>query len=133
VIIPVVGNGDVDSAEKAALFLAAHKVDGIMIGRAAIGNPWIFKQCRDFISKGIYPQLPSLKERSEVCLQHLKLAIELKGESRAINEMRKHYTNYFKGIPGIKIFRNRLVTALQIKEVHDIVAEILDFYANESV
>lgn len=126
--IPIIGNGDIDSAEKAAFLYSHYGVDGLMIGRAAIGNPWIFKQCRSYLDTGIIPEAPSLSERLEVCRLHLSLAIESKGESRAILEMRKHYTNYFKGLVGIKSFRNRLVTAPDINVVDKVMEEIKLFY-----
>jgi nifR3 family TIM-barrel protein len=126
--IPIIGNGDIDSAEKAAFLLSQYGVDGLMIGRAAIGNPWIFKQCRSYLDSGITPQPPSLNERIGVCRLHLSLAIKAKGESRAIHEMRKHYTNYFRSLTGIKSFRNRLVTAPDIQSVEKILGEIQAFY-----
>lgn len=128
--IPIIGNGDIDSPLKAAELLAATGVDGLMIGRAAIGNPWIFSQCRAWLSSKTLLPPPSTHERIRVCRRHLYLAIERKGESRAIREMRKHYTQYFKGLPAIKPFRNRLVTTPDLAGAEAILDEIGRLYSS---
>ncbi|MBQ9418093.1 MAG: tRNA-dihydrouridine synthase [Bacteroidales bacterium] len=121
--IPILGNGDITTATQA---LEAHRrygVDGILIGRAAIGNPWIFEQCRQAFS-GLPQRQPSLKERAAVCLRHLHAAIDFKGEHTALFEMRKHYAAYFRGLPGIKPFRIALTTAPTIAEVEHLLSTL---------
>ncbi len=108
--IPVFGNGDIDSPQKAMEYRNRYGVDGIMIGRAAIGNPWIFKNIKHFFNTGhLLPEV-SLAERAEVCRQHLDFSIRWKGEKLGILEMRRHYANYFKGVPHFKEWRMKLVT-----------------------
>ena len=118
-IIPVIGNGDIDSAEKAVEYRQRYGVDAIMVGRAAIGNPWIFKQIKDYL-QGKEPALPNYDERVKVCLRHLKLEMEWKGERSGILEMRKHYANYFKGIPHFKEKKIRLMSAMSYEECQNI-------------
>lgn len=108
--IPVVGNGDIVNAEVAKQMFTRYGVDAIMIGRAAIGNPWIFSSTKHFLATGDIDPLPGLDERINVCLQHLKLAIAKKGERKAVIEMRKHYAGYFKGLPGFKKIRQQILT-----------------------
>ena len=117
--IPVIGNGDIDSAEKAMEYKQRYGVDAIMVGRAAIGNPWIFKQIKDYL-KGQAPTLPNYDERVRICLRHLELSIQWKGERTGILEMRKHYANYFKGIPHFKEKKIRLMSALSYEECQNI-------------
>ena len=117
--IPVIGNGDIDSAEKAVEFRQCYGVDAIMVGRAAIGNPWIFKQIKDYL-QGKPPVLPDYDERVRVCMRHLKLEMEWKGERSGILEMRKHYANYFKGIPHFKEKKIRLMSAISYEECQNI-------------
>ena len=117
--IPVIGNGDIDSAEKAVELRQRYGVDAIMVGRAAIGNPWIFKQIKDYL-QGKIPILPDYDERVRVCMRHLKLEMEWKGERSGILEMRKHYANYFKGIPHFKEKKIRLMGALSYEECQNI-------------
>ncbi len=97
--IPVIGNGDITSAPKAAEMFNRHGVDAIMVGRAAIGNPWIFKAIKTFIENGELIDSPGLPERIAVSLAHLNLAVQKKGDHKGIIEMRKHYAGYFKGLP----------------------------------
>ncbi len=117
--IPIIGNGDIDSPEKAVEYKKRFGVDAIMIGRAAIGNPWIFRQIKDYL-QGREPSYPDYKERVNVCLKHLQMAKEWKGERTAILEMRKHYANYFKGIPHFKERKIKLMSALSIEECAEI-------------
>ena len=119
--IPVIGNGDIDSAEKAVEFRKHYGVDAIMVGRAAIGNPWIFKQIKDYL-QGKEPLLPDYEERMRICLRHLQLEMEWKGERSGILEMRKHYANYFKGIPHFKEKKIRLMSALSFDECQSILS-----------
>ena len=122
--IPIVGNGDIDSAEKAKAMFETYGVDGIMVGRAAIGNPWIFKQIKQFIEKGTVPPLPNLHERSEFCLKHFEGSIGVKGDIRALHEMRKHYSGYFKGVKNFKPFKILLMNAKSIDEIRQIIDDI---------
>lgn len=125
--IPIFGNGDIDSAEKAIEYKNRYGVDGILIGRAAIGNPFIFKQTKDLLeNKPKYE--PSIEERVKVCLENFQGLIQIRGEKNAINEMRKFYSGYFRGIQNFKPFRLRLVTSNDINEIEDIFSEIIKEY-----
>ncbi len=118
--IPVIGNGDIDSGPKALEMFNRYGVDGIMIGRAAIGNPWIFNDIKSFIRKGGIQLVPGLDERISVCLAHLKLAIQKKGDYKGIVEMRKHYAGYFRGMPGFKKVRMEILTRNTYEEIENI-------------
>lgn len=108
--IPIFGNGDIDSPEKAVEYKAKYGVDGIMIGRAAIGNPWIFNEIKHYVKTGEHLAKPTLAERAEAAKLHLGWACEWKGERIGVLETRMHYGNYFKGVPNIKPYRKQLVT-----------------------
>jgi nifR3 family TIM-barrel protein len=108
--IPVFGNGDVNSPEKAQLMRDEYGLDGAMIGRACIGNPWFFNQVKEFFSTGKHMKKPSVLERIHVARRHLEMSIKWKGERLGILETRRHYSNYFKGIQDFKPFRTQLVT-----------------------
>lgn len=122
--IPVIGNGDINSPQKALEMQKKYNVDAIMIGRAALGNPWIFRQIKHFYKTSELLLPPSLSERVEVCRMHLQETIKLKGERTGILVMRKHYSNYFKGIPDFKSYRLNLLTLNSYKEVNDVLHEI---------
>ena len=122
--IPIFGNGDVSSPKIALEFKNNYGVDGIMIGRASIGYPWIFNEIKHFFKTGTFLDPPGLKERVDVAKKHLKFSIEWKGEMKGIFEMRRHYTNYFKGIPNFKPERMKLVTTDSYNELVDILDEI---------
>lgn len=122
--IPVFGNGDVDSPQKAAQMRQKYGVDGIMIGRAAIGYPWIFNEIKHYFATGELLQPPSIDERIGVFRKHLNFSIEWKGLKLGLIEMRRHYTNYFKGIPHVKPFRTRLVTCDSYDGVLSIIEEL---------
>ena len=122
--IPVFGNGDVNSPEKAKELKDKYGIDGIMIGRAAIGYPWIFNEIKTFIKTGEHLCKPMIKERVAACKQHLKHSIEWKGEKLGVIEMKRHYNNYFKGIPHFKNYRMKLVTSHDINEIKSILKEI---------
>jgi nifR3 family TIM-barrel protein len=124
ITIPVFGNGDVDSPQKAILNRSRFGVDGIMIGRASIGSPWVFREFKHFIATGETHVSPTIRQRIDVCKEHLSRAVEWKGEVLGIIETRRHYTNYFKGYQGIKAFRQRLVTAMSLNEVLAILDEM---------
>jgi nifR3 family TIM-barrel protein len=126
--IPIFGNGDIDTPEKAVLFKNKFGVDGIMIGRAAIGYPWIFNEIKHFIQTGDHLPPPTIEQRVEVIRQHLKQSIHWKGMNAGINEMRRHYTNYLKGLPNIKEFRLKLVTISDVHQIDEILSEIISCY-----
>ncbi len=122
--IPIFGNGDVDSVEKAANWKLEYEVDGIMIGRAAIGYPWIFREIKHFFKTGELLAGPTLAERVEVCRTHLEKSIAWKGQKTGIFEMRRHYSNYFKGIPNFKEYRMKLVSLESLEEITEVLNEI---------
>ncbi|RRB00713.1 tRNA dihydrouridine synthase DusB [Larkinella rosea] len=126
--IPIFGNGDIDSPEKAREYKNRYGVDGIMIGRASIGYPWIFDEIKHFLRTGEHRSAPTLADRIAVCKQHLEFSIRWKGEKVGIFEMRRHYTNYFKGMENFKPFRQRLVLADTLAEIAGILDEICDAY-----
>jgi nifR3 family TIM-barrel protein len=123
--IPIIGNGDIDSAAKADEMFKRYGVDAIMIARAAIGNPWIFDQAKAFIREGVLIPQPDLPERIAVCLTHLRLAIQKKGDHKGIIEMRKHYAGYFKGLAGFKKIRMEILTQNNFKEIEDILTKLV--------
>lgn len=127
--IPIFGNGDIDSPEKAVLYRERFGVDGIMIGRAAIGYPWIFREIKHFMATGEHLPGPTIEERIEACRKHLQGSIQWKGAKLGILEMRRHYANYLKGLPHIKDYRLRLVTTDQPQEIESILQSVLDNYA----
>lgn len=122
--IPVFGNGDVDSPEKVAYLKAKYGVDGVMIGRAAIGNPWFFDNVKHFLKTGNHLPPISIKDRVNVCKQHLKHSIEWKGEVLGIAEMKRHYTNYFKGISHFKDYRIKMITSNNKDEIETLLDEV---------
>jgi len=127
--IPVFGNGDVDSSEKALQMRQRYGVDGIMIGRAAIGYPWIFREIKHYFQTGRHLPPPTVDERVDACLEHLTRSVEWKGPRLGILEMRRHYTNYFRGFPHIKPFRLKLVTTDSLAELQDTLEAIRAHYA----
>ena len=127
--IPIFGNGDIDSPEKALEYKNRYGVDGIMIGRAAIGHPWIFNEIKHFFKTGERLPPPSIEQRIEVCRKHLRRSFEWKGPIAGINEMRRHYANYLRGLPNIKEFRNKLVTLKTVPEVEEVLDDINRRYA----
>jgi tRNA-dihydrouridine synthase B len=128
--IPVFGNGDIDSPQKALEYKDRYGVDGIMIGRAAIGYPWIFNEIKHYIKHGERPLPPDMTERVRAVKKHLEFSIRWKGDKLGVFEMRRHYTNYFKGIPDFKPFRTRLVEAPTEGEVLVILNEIVETYSS---
>lgn len=126
--IPIFGNGDIDSPAKALTFKNKYGVDGIMLGRAAIGYPWIFREIKHFLETGNLLPPPNVEERILVCKKHLLKSYEWKGPIVGINEMRRHYSNYLKGLPNIKEFRTKLVTSYVIEEIEEILDQVLEKY-----
>jgi nifR3 family TIM-barrel protein len=127
--IPVFGNGDIDCGEKAVEYKNRYGVDGVMIGRAAIGYPWLFNEIKQYIADGTHKAPPTVKERVAVTREHLEMSIKWKGEIMGINEMKRHYSNYFKGIPHFKPFRTKLVTSMDLQEVYDTLDMIEEKFA----
>ncbi|MBH2005550.1 MAG: tRNA dihydrouridine synthase DusB [Sphingobacteriia bacterium] len=126
--IPIFGNGDIDSPQKAKAYKERYGVDGIMIGRAAIGYPWIFREIKHYVATGEILPFPTVEERVEVCKKHLRKSLEWKGSKVGIFEMRRHYANYLKGLPGIKEFRARLVTLMLQEEIEAVLDEVATTY-----
>jgi tRNA-dihydrouridine synthase len=122
--IPIFGNGDIDSPEKAAAWRMEYGVDGMMIGRAAIGYPWIFREIKHYFKTGEHLDKPTFAERIDACRTHLVKSIEWKGPKTGVFEMRRHYSNYFKGIDNFKEYRMKLVTASTFEELEEILHEI---------
>lgn len=131
--IPIFGNGDIDSPQKALEYQNRYGVDGVMIGRAAIGYPWIFREIKHYIQTGTLPPPPTVVERVQVVRQHLEKSLEWKGPIVGINEMRRHYANYLKGLPNIKEFRSRLVTLTDPAEIEAVLQEIIVRYAGYEI
>jgi nifR3 family TIM-barrel protein len=127
--IPIFGNGDIDSPQKALEYKNRYGIDGIMIGRAAIGYPWIFREIKHYLKTGEILPSPTLEERIAVCRKHLQKSVEWKGPIVGINEMRRHYTNYLKGLPGIREYRYKLVTLPSPEAVFEVLQEISEHYA----
>lgn len=127
--IPIIGNGDITSAEKALEMKLKHNVDGIMIGRAAIGNPWIFKACKSLLHHEESFTEPSPTDRIDVCIKHFLLSIEHKGNVSGLLEMRKHYKAYLKGLAHIKSERIKLLTLNNVNEVLEMLNRIKSYYA----
>ncbi|PNW30298.1 tRNA dihydrouridine synthase DusB [Formosa algae] len=128
--IPVFGNGDVDTPEKAMKMRDEYGLDGCMIGRASIGNPWFFKQVKHFFETGEHLDPITIQERVEAAKRHLQMAIDWKGEILGVFETRRHYTNYFKGIPHFKEYRQRIVTSDASKDVFDALDMVLNDFSD---
>lgn len=124
ITIPIFGNGDIDSAEKALAYKNRYGVDGIMIGRAAIGYPWIFREIKHFVQTGKHLPPPTIEERVAVAKKHLHKSVGWKGPVTGIYEMRRHYASYLKGLPNIKEYRSRLVTLNTPEEIDAVLDEI---------
>ena len=135
--IPIVGNGDIDSGEKAAEAFERYGVDGVMIGRATYGRPWIFREIRQFLSTGVPMKQPSVRERVELAKLHLAKSLEFKGEKVGVLEMRRHLSCYFKGLPDFKATRLKLVTLTDPEQIVATLGEIArvwgDYDASEIV
>ncbi len=127
--IPIFGNGDIDSPEKALEYKNRYGVDGIMIGRAAIGNPWVFNQMKHFFEKGSHLPPPTIEERVNVVKRHLDFSVRWKGERLGILEMRRHYSNYFRGLPNFKPVRTQLVESLSLVEINSLLEGLTEQYA----
>lgn len=131
--IPIFGNGDVDTPQKALEMRNRYGVDGVMIGRAAIGYPWIFNEIKHFFATGEMLEEPSLAQRSDAAKEHLIKSVSWKGERVGIMEMRRHYSNYFKGIPNFKECRTQLVTLDSVQDLCDLLDSVPDTYSAMAV
>lgn len=128
--IPVFGNGDVDSPEAAMKMRDEYGLDGAMIGRAAIGYPWFFREVKHFFKTGEHRALPTMEERVQAARRHLEMAIAWKGEKLGVFETRRHYTNYFKGIPNFKPYRTKMVTLEEPDELFAAFEEALEAFSD---
>jgi hypothetical protein len=128
--IPVFGNGDISSPEKAMEMRNKYGLDGAMIGRATIGYPWFFKEVKHFFETGEHLAPPTIVERVEVARRHLQMAIDWKGDRLGVVETRRHYTNYFKGIPHFKDYRMKMVTSDDVKDVFAAFDEVLEKFSD---
>ncbi|MGV6828862.1 MAG: tRNA dihydrouridine synthase DusB [Flavobacteriales bacterium] len=128
--IPVFGNGDVNSPEKAMEMRDKYGLDGAMIGRASIGNPWFFREVKHYFNTGKNLAPPTMIERVEAAKRHLKMAIDWKGEKLGVFETRRHYTNYFKGIPHFKEYRLKMVTTDDAEGVFKVFEDVLQKFGN---
>ena len=131
--IPVFGNGDVNTPERAIEMKDRYGLDGAMIGRASIGNPWFFNQVKHFIKTGTYITLPSLSDRVKTAKRHLEMSISWKGNVLGVLETRRHYANYFKGYPNFKQYRKQMVTLNCPNEIYGLFDEVLDKYSLEEM
>jgi len=122
--IPIIGNGDIDGPERAKEMFDRYGVDGIMIGRATVGRPWIFRDIKHYLKTGEFLPEPSINEKADLAIQHLDKSLEYKEGKRAIFEMRRHLSNYFKGLPHFKETRLKLLTATDVDDIKVIINEI---------
>jgi tRNA-dihydrouridine synthase B len=128
--IPIFGNGDADTPQKVLQLKNTYGVDGVMIGRAAIGYPWIFNEVKHYLKTGKLLPAPTIEQRVEICKMHFDKSIEWKTERGGVLEMRRHYTNYFKGLNHFKDYRMKLVTAESIAQIHQLFEEIKQHYTH---
>ncbi|MDG1452594.1 MAG: tRNA dihydrouridine synthase DusB [Polaribacter sp.] len=128
--IPVFGNGDITSPEKAMEMRDTYGLDGAMIGRASIGYPWFFNEVKHYFKTGEYLAKPSIAQRVEMARRHLQMAIDWKGPVLGVFETRRHYTNYFKGIPHFKEYRMKMVTSDDAKDVFAVFDEVESKFGN---
>ena len=127
--IPIIGNGDIDSPEKAVLYKEKYGVDAIMIGRASIGYPWIFREIKHYVATGELLPGPTIQERVDIARRHLEFSLKWKGERLGVLEMRRHYSNYFRGLRHIKAYRSKLVQELDPAIVFELLEEIRERYS----
>lgn len=128
--IPVFGNGDVNTPERAVEMRDKYGLDGAMIGRASIGYPWFFREVKHFFETGEHRAKPTMQERVELARRHLEMSIAWKGETLGVFETRRHYTNYFKGIPNFKEYRMKMVTSDEAQGVFDAFNEVMDKFGD---
>lgn len=123
--IPIFGNGDIDTPEKALEYKNRYGVDGVMIGRAAIGYPWIFREIKHYLKTGEHLPPPTVEERIDICRRHLLRSVEWKGEKLGLLEMRRHYASYLKGLPNVKEYRMKLVNSDQLTDIEATLDKLL--------
>lgn len=128
ITIPIFGNGDIDSPSKAFEYKNKYKVDGLMIGRAAIGNPWIFREIKHYFKYGTLLPKPEMEERIETVKTHVRNSVKWKGERTGLLEMRPHYSNYFKAFPHFKEFKIKLMSKLEVGDVLKLLDSVYDHY-----
>ncbi len=126
--IPVIGNGDIVTTQSAVEAFNRFGVDGIMIGRAAVGKPWIFEEIRHFLNTGEVLPPKTLPEKVDLARRQFRKSLEVKGIPRGIFEMRRHFSNYFKGLPDFREIRMKLVTSLDIEEIEKLLDQVLITY-----
>ncbi len=126
--IPIFGNGDVDTPQKAVEYKARYGVDGIMIGRGAIGHPWIFREIKHYVATGELMASPTVEERVSAAQKHLEFSVRWKGQKLGILEMRRHWANYLKGLPNVKEYRMRLVTTDSMDAIGEVLSELVARY-----
>jgi len=131
--IPVFGNGDVDTPERAVEMRDVYGLDGAMIGRASIGNPWFFNQVKHYFKTGTHLTPPTLDQRLDVAKRHLEMAVAWKGETLGVLETRRHYTNYFKGLPNFKPYRTRMVTSDAAADVFETFEAVRQEYKQAAI
>ncbi len=131
--IPIFGNGDIDSPEKALEYKQKYDCDGIMIGRGAIGYPWIFNEIKHFFQTGENLPKPTVRDRLLAVQQHAEWSVEWKGERPGLVEMRQHYNNYFKGIPHFKELKSRFLQALTLPELNELINEAKNQFENVEI
>ena len=131
--IPIFGNGDIDTPQKAVEYKNRYGVDGVMVGRAAIGYPWIFNEIKRFAKHGELVSPPDILERVDVTRKHLLFSIKWKGDRLGVFEMRRHYANYFRGLPDFKPFRTRLVELENEKDILAVLDEVAETYSSTLV
>ena len=131
--IPIFGNGDIDHPEKALDYKNRYGVDGVMIGRAAIGYPWIFREVKHYLKTGQHLPPPTFEERLNVCRTHFEKSVAWKGDKVGVFEMRRHYAQYFRGLPDFKPWRTQLVGAGTPAEVYDLLDALNENYANVTI
>lgn len=129
ITIPVFGNGDVDSPEKAKQMRDNYGVDGIMIGRASIGYPWIFNEIKSYLNTGQHLPPPTIDQRVDTCLKHFDFSVKWKGDRVGNVEMRRHYANYFRGFRDFKQFRMQLVTLNENEQIRQVLEEVRNYYS----
>jgi len=131
--IPIFGNGDVETPERVKEVKEKYGVDGVMIGRASIGYPWVFNEIKHFLKTGQHLPKPTLQQRAEVCKTHLLKSVQWKGEKLGILEMRRHYANYFRGLPDFKQTRTFLVTTDELQQIVQTIDDIAGRYETVNV
>ena len=130
--IPVFANGDINTPERARFIRDSLGLDGAMIGRASIGNPWFFNEVKHYFKTGKHKRPVSISERASLARRHLEMSVAWKGKKLGVYETRRHYSNYFKGIENFKLYRQKLVTTETPEEVYETLDTIAEKFAEYS-